>query len=140
MTSRKKRWERTRAPADPFPVGDDVDPDLYFRQQAPSNRHHERQTARVCGLAFRVVSDVLMSEVSDPILQSLQVLSVDPAPDASRLSVVVCTLEPIPPDVVHARLTGAVGLLRTQLAQSLQRKRTPQLCFVVVPPTAGEVP
>ena len=134
MASQRKRWARTRAPADGVPVFDDVDPDVFFNPQPKTNRNHERQTSRVCRVAYRVVSELLMAEVSDPWLQSLQVMGVEPAPDASRLVVRVCSDEhALSSEIMEQRLQRAQGLMRTALAQALQRKRTPQLAFVVVP-------
>ena len=40
-------------------------------------------------------------------------------------------------DVVLARLEAARGVLRAEVAAAINRKRTPNLHFIVVPPPVG---
>jgi ribosome-binding factor A len=76
-------------------------------------------------------------------LRSLKVVSVTPAPDASRLLV---TVEPVPPagaadpGLVLARLGRASGWLRSEVAAAVTRKRAPVLTFRLAPPAPAAGP
>jgi ribosome-binding factor A len=78
---------------------------------------------------------VLSGERGDEVLQSLQVLAVDPAPDASQLVVTVCPS--MPGETINAadameRLTQIMGKLRYEVAGAITRKRAPKLIFRVL--------
>ena len=110
--------------------------------ESPEPPVFDRKAAQVCREALRTITETL-SASADPLLSSLTVLAVEPAPDASRLMVVV-GLPPTrpggpsnPADVV-AHLAERRGLLRADLAASLQRKRTPELTFFVLPARRSE--
>ena len=69
---------------------------------------------------------------SDPILQELDVLHVEPAPDSRRLRVVVCpSSRDVHVDQVRQRLAAAYGLLREAVATTVRRRRAPELVFEV---------
>ncbi|MFO0593071.1 MAG: hypothetical protein U0441_36350 [Polyangiaceae bacterium] len=60
--------------------------------------------------------------------------AVEPAPDASRLAVIVrCPPDAEPPKIEES-LARMAGLLRTEVAQAITRKRAPTLHFEVLPP------
>jgi ribosome-binding factor A len=93
-----------------------------------------RKTLQLCKQVERALSLVLAGEADDRALQDLQVLSVEPAPNASRLLVTVCpspSAEPIRPLDIVARLSRASGKLRSEIAASIHRKKTPELAFRV---------
>ena len=80
-----------------------------------------------------------LAAARDPRLRDLVILGVDPAPDASCFQVTVAAPEPLTPDAraaLAARLDGARGELRSEIARSLQRKRTPELRFALGTPDA----
>ena len=85
--------------------------------------------------AAETLAAVLAGDSGDEILRALRVVSVTPAPDASRLLV---TLRPLPPAdqlapvVILDRLTHASGWLRTELAGAITRKRAPTLTFQLI--------
>lgn len=108
----------------------------------------DRNTGRVCREVLRTLTETLGS-CSDPVLSELTVLAVEPAPDASRLLVLVglpalgsATVEDAV-ETVRARLADCRGLFRRDIAAALQRRRTPELSFQVLKrstplPVAGE--
>ena len=134
--------KRGRRPTPPSDVAaesgpdDGIDPKLLFR--APPRRD-DRHVRRLCSQVRESLSFALAGACSDDVLQSLWVVGVDPAPDATRLQVTVCAGGDDAPDpgVVHAKLAAVAGLLRAEVAASIHRRRAPELAFRVVP--AGEV-
>ncbi len=86
---------------------------------------------RLCGQVARAISLALAGEFDDEVLLSLTVVSVDPAPNASRLLVTV-TAESGDPDLILARLNGVRGILRAGVAATVCRKRAPELSFLVL--------
>ena len=81
---------------------------------------------------------VLSGECRDESLQSLHVLSVVPAPNASRLLVIAradLPEEEFDRDAILAELDAQSGRLRAEIAASIHRKRTPLLTFHVIGPT-----
>lgn len=99
------------------------------------------KTAALCKQVRRVVSMALSGECGDPVLQSLIVDDVLPAPHAGRLLVRVVLRapaggagEPMPSVIdVLERLGKVEGLLRMRVGEAIARKRTPELAFDVVP-------
>jgi ribosome-binding factor A len=90
----------------------------------------ERKCKQVCREVYRVLAQ---AEPRDPHLEGLVVLEVAPAPDASRLAVRVQLAAGVEVDAALAALARWKGGLRGEIAQALQRKRTPELVFEVVP-------
>lgn len=116
----------------------------YDSTQETSSRRRGRgkaaqKTRQLCRQAFRALS-MAMSACSDEVVQGLNVLAVDPAPDAGRLLV---TISPAPqadaatPQEILERLDRVQGRLRTELARSISRKRAPELLFRVSLDTGG---
>jgi ribosome-binding factor A len=81
---------------------------------------------------------VLAGESRDELLAGLRVVSVTPAPDASRLLVTVVPRPPfdrLDPAEVLARLGRASGWLRTEVAAAVTRRKAPTLAFRLAPGT-----
>jgi len=100
-------------------------------------RGQARAAERTIGPLRRELERTLtyaLAAARDPRLRDLVILGVDPAPDASCFQVTVAAPEPLTPDA-YAALTGSLdaarGALRSELARSLQRKRTPELRFAI---------
>jgi ribosome-binding factor A len=98
-----------------------------------------RKTQQLCSEVREVLSFVLAGDCEDPILQQLVVREVMPAPDASRLLVVLTLPEAECEQADHAMeaLRQLRGYLRSQIADEIQRKRTPDLSFQIMPESAG---
>jgi ribosome-binding factor A len=91
----------------------------------------ERKCKQVCREVFRVLAQ---AEPRDPLLAGLVILEVEPAPDASRLAVRVLLGPDVDMEAARAALSRWKGGLRAEIAQALQRKRTPELVFDVLAP------
>jgi ribosome-binding factor A len=89
----------------------------------------ERKCKQVCREVFRVLAQ---AEPRDPLLAGMLIMEVSPAPDASRLAVWVRLGEGVDVEAARAALTRWKGGLRAEIAQALQRKRTPELVFDVL--------
>ena len=112
---------------------DGSDPREWSRKGRPGERPR-RKTLQLCSQVAEVLSDVLAGDCGDEMLQSLQVMAVDPAPDASRLLVTVSVppaLGSMDPGRVLEHLAHASGRLRCEVAASITRRRTPVLGFRV---------
>lgn len=103
-----------------------------------------RKTQQLCRQVAETLNSILSGECRDPVLQTLYVRSVVPAPDASQMLVTVEFLDTdltISSDEVLRRLQRTMGFLRSQVAAAITRKRAPSLLFHVFPPVtlnAGE--
>jgi ribosome-binding factor A len=105
-------------------------------------RRPDRKTLQLCRQVADALNYVLTGELDDDVLRNLYVESVRPAPNASRLLVSVAPLDaddPTPADVILHRLVHVSGKLRTEVAESIHRRKTPELAFCVVRPGA-EIP
>ena len=110
----------------------------HFGDDSSSGHKPDYKTAALCKQVRRIVSMVLAGECADPLLQSLIVNDVLPAPNAGRLLVRVLLRplagEPAPSLIdILERLAKIEGLLRMRVGESIARKRTPELTFDVLP-------
>ena len=136
MSSNRKRLRPdVPLPCDAVGPDDGIDPKLLFH--ATSRRRDDRGVRRLCSQAREALTFALAGSCRDDVLQSLYVADVEPAPDATRLAVVLI----VPPngDVAAARgrVARAAGLLRGEVAASIHRRRAPELVFRVLPAEAG---
>lgn len=93
----------------------------------------DNKTRQVCALAERALT-LALSEFDDPLLQSLQVSQVLPAPTIARLLVVVQPIVAVSGDQIGrilAALEAHRGFFRSELAAELNRKKTPELTFTI---------
>jgi ribosome-binding factor A len=112
---------------------DGVDPRALARRERP--RKGDRKVRQLCHQVAETLNLVLSGECGDPLLQSLQVMSVDPAPNASQLLVTLGTSLPgeaIDPSEVSACLAKMTGKLRCEVTAAITRKRAPKLVFRVL--------
>jgi ribosome-binding factor A len=83
----------------------------------------------------------VLAEAGDETVAELEVIGVEPNPGASRLSVWV---RPWSPEVTAERdeilraLASEAGRLRTAVAESVHRKRAPDLAFELAPWLHGD--
>jgi ribosome-binding factor A len=99
------------------------------------------KTAALCKQVRRAVALALSGECADPDLQSLIVEDVLPAPNAGRLLVRLIAPNANGHEAVIEllqRLEHVKGVLRASIAETIARKRTPELTFDVIP--AGPAP
>ena len=101
---------------------------------------HDRRTLQMCGEVRRTLDLVMTGECDDEVLRGLYVQSVVPAPDAAHLLVTVSPLDPrdgTPPHTVLQHLQIFAGKLRTAVAESINRRKAPDLMFNIAVPEAS---
>ncbi len=136
------KWPRKPRPQAPDVCAelwedDGVDPRKFFKVAA---RRNDRKLLQLCKQVQRSLSFLLGSECRDRVLQELEVISVSPAPDSSRLLVSVRAAKPgqqFSRDVLLETLKRAQPWLRTEVAAVVSRKRAPELVFEVCPYEEG---
>jgi ribosome-binding factor A len=112
---------------------DGIDPRDLAREPRPQKG--DRKVRQLCSQVAETLSLVLSGECSDELLQNLDVVAVDPAPNASQLLVTVHLAnaeEAVDSAEVSARLAAIAGKLRCEVASAITRKRAPQLLFRVL--------
>ncbi len=118
---------------------DGVDPRTFFRKSS-GRKATNRKALQLCGAIARTLSQVLAWECGDDLLRTVEVQSVEPAPDSTR--VLVTVVMQVWEDGMNAgqlteHLNRARGRLRAEVAAAIHRKRVPELVFRVV--AKGEV-
>jgi ribosome-binding factor A len=117
---------------------DGIDPCEVFSRghsQPRPGRKLNRKDFQLAKPVFRAIDAALRGELTDPVLQDLEVVSVQPAPDAMHFIVVVRLTMlggNTPVACVIERLERARRFLRCQVAAAITRKRTPELSFEVI--------
>lgn len=119
--------------------GDGVDPRLESKEV---HKIVNRKALQLCAQVMDALN-LALPALSDDMLRELYVYSVIPAPDSSQLLVTVIPAhmpdswltrlpgEPYDVKEIAERLQRANGKLRSEVAISINRKRVPQLKFVV---------
>jgi ribosome-binding factor A len=105
---------------------DGADPKEFHAKPWDGSGQAGRKGWQLCGQ----VKDALhlaLGGSADEVLRGLEVVSVDPAPHAGRLRVVVAGGR----DAADA-LRRAAGYLRAEVARAVTRRRAPELVFEVV--------
>ncbi len=138
MPFRKPPARQLRALCAEVHPDDGLDPRLMSRRElARSQPVDDRKARQLCGQVARTLADLLSGEPGADLLLGLDVVRVEPAPDAARLLVTVCarwTLAPVHPSLILAQLDRVSGRLRAGVAAAITRKRAPLLTFRVVQP------
>jgi ribosome-binding factor A len=101
------------------------------------NGKENRKAMQLCRQVAETLDLVLSGDCREELLQSLHVVSVVPAPNASRLLVTLDADLPtgeFDPRAILALLDRQQGRLRAEVAVSIHRKRVPTLAFQVLGP------
>lgn len=109
----------------------EVDADSLFGEGTAA-RKAQRKERQLCRQVQEAVSEAL-AVLDDDVLQDVWVADVEPAPDASRLAIIVQAPRGAPLEDVAARLERVAGYLRAEVAGAITRKRAPTLTFRVLP-------
>lgn len=110
------------------------------RIQRDRSSKQERKDAQLCSEVEEIITLALLDS-ADERLRQLQVCSVEAKAHGSCLVVsVVPTGRPEATEMEKTQtvLDNARGWLRQQIAQEVNRKRVPELVFLVVPPLEVE--
>jgi ribosome-binding factor A len=127
MSNSKKRHQGP--PCDSSGPDDGIDPRFLFHPDA--RRRDDRGVLRLCS-QVRDALTYALADCRDAVLQSLRVDAVEPAPDATRLAVTLNAAGETEADAARARIALAAGMLRSEVAAAVRRRRAPELVFRVV--------
>jgi ribosome-binding factor A len=117
-------------------TNDGLDPRLEKRG-GPPQKVANRKALQLCGQVQETLAGVFAGETGDDVLRDLVVESVVPAPTSARMLVTVyqgpsgvglSTAE------VYEHLTQVQGLLRSEVAAAIHRRKVPDLIFRVIDP------
>jgi len=100
----------------------------------------DRKALQLCEQIAHVLDSVLGGEAADDVLRDLTVVSVTPAPHSGRLLVLVQPREPVDAggkDLLTKKLRHAAGWLRSEVAASINRRKTPELVFQLLAHVTG---
>jgi ribosome-binding factor A len=117
---------------------DGIDPREGSSRSEPQGRRSRKSNRKDLQLAkqvFRAIDAVLRGELTDPVLQDLEVVSVQPAPDATHFLVILRPTkldDRVSVSSVLERLERVHRFLRHQVAAAITRKRAPELSFQVI--------
>lgn len=96
----------------------------------------QRKAQQLCAQVRETLDFVLAEYCNDPLLGCLSIREVTPAPNAARLLVTLV----IDPDAVDLDPKAAIdalramrGTFRHEIAQEINRKKTPELAFELLP-------
>jgi ribosome-binding factor A len=133
MTFKKVSLRQLRSFCSDVSEDDGLDPRRFFRK--PSGKVANRKALQLCGEVARTLNLIFAGECGDDVLRGLAVESVVPAPNSSRLLVRVyrttSSAERSAEEVLR-HLQRAHGMLRSQVAGAVNRRRAPDLTFQVV--------
>jgi ribosome-binding factor A len=131
----KRRISRVRFASLCTEVGpeDGVDPRYAYR---PNARRPHRKGLQLCRQIARAISHALSWELGKDVLSQVQIDSVEPAPNTSRVAVFV-SFDPsiVSREAIETELVQAAAPLRAAAASAINRRRVPDLAYVVVPRT-----
>jgi ribosome-binding factor A len=114
---------------------DGIDPRKFFRRK--SNRKFNRKVLQLCKQIQLTLNMTLAGEFEDKLLQNLEIIGVEPVPDSSHLLVILTpsnASEVFKIKEVMLSLQKVSGLLRSEAARSINRKRVPELSFRLLSP------
>ncbi len=134
MRLTKKQRERVLKQMCGVINGDDaIDPKHYFYNKRKAKDKY-RKAFQLC----RQVADTLQLVLTgnDPALDGLSVIDVAPAPDSRRMLVILGVdadenLTATEVDEIMRCLRTHVPRLRSEIAQTITRRKTPQLVFEI---------
>lgn len=112
-------------------LGQDDGVDPAHADGPPRSQAFDRKTAQLCATVRRVIEQILSGESNDPVLSGCNVVEVLPNPNAGRLRVVVEPPTDANPIDVLNRLATASGWIRSEIAHSICRRKTPELGFAL---------
>lgn len=131
--SKKEREQILRQHCGIIRDDDAIDPKHYFcNKRKPRSKH--RKAFQLC----RQVSDTLQLVLTggDPVLEGLAVVDVVPAPDSRRMLVILGVDSEVISSATQVEeimvcLREHTPRLRSEVARSISRRKTPQLVFEI---------
>ena len=132
MSTRRMRKRGLPRTGEVYP-DDEADPSRFFGDGARSRKGNWK-VLQLCRQVERAAALTLESECVSDALLGAAVASVEPAPDAGRLRVVVVLAPGRGGDCLdgaRAALVGLTPVFRGEVARSVHRKRVPEIVFDV---------
>jgi ribosome-binding factor A len=108
---------------------DGIDP--RFVRGSQEDRHVGRKLLQLCRQVSRTLSEVL-ADCGDESLRDLVVANVSPAAGPGRLLVTLHATSLKDRAVLDERLARASGMLRSEVARAVHRRKAPELIFHVI--------
>ena len=102
--------------------------DGYFKRSSSHKQtadYHQEQLARQIHIALE---EIFLSEIQDPLLMGVQIQQVRPIEGCSNMLVLLMTAE----DDTENRLKLVKAYIRTLIAAKINRKKVPELKFVII--------
>ena len=112
-------------------VGSQDGQDPRYDRPEDSDKVPNRKALLLCGQVKETLAEVLAG-CADDALRDLLVEAVVPFPTAVRLLVTVRKPADLDAATLAARLEGARGLLRSEVAAAVHRRKAPDLVFHVL--------
>ena len=112
---------------------DGTDPRRDYDRRGLHGKPPGRKAHQLCGQVANALL-VILPGLADEVLRELTVVSVEPAPHSGRLRVTVAGLAPADAtdfDAVGEHLHRAAGLIRSEVAAAVHRRKAPELVFHV---------
>ena len=109
---------------------DGVDPRHSKRREQKPN--YEKRDLRLGAQIRRQLELVLPELLFRAGVSCCEILSIEPAPDASRYSVAV-VVDDEDFEIASSVLASKKGLIRTEVAGAIYRKKAPDLAFELLP-------
>jgi ribosome-binding factor A len=98
----------------------------------PRTRRHNRKTLQLCEQVREALVWVLGSATGDDRLTLCHVEAVEPLPGGNRLLVQVVVPGDLNVAEINSRLAKAAPVLRAEVAQSITRRKVPELVYLAV--------
>ena len=139
MTRQKQSKDLLSSYRADIDADDGADAREFFKKG--SSKTNNRKSQQLCAQVADTLGQLIGGDTADEILQSLRLIEVSPAPDASQMLVLVGPAAGAPELAareVLAALNGASGWLRTEIAAAITRKRAPRLIFRYLPAFPSE--
>jgi len=130
---RKKRKDLAPLCAE-IGLEDGTNPKEFFQVRSKKKKNYKAQ--QVGKAVTRAIDYVLISVVSNPLLQDLSVLYVEPAPNSSHFLVVLSPnsfSETWSEKETMAALAQLAPRFKEEIGASMHRKRVPELSFCILP-------
>lgn len=135
MVGKRDATPRGDMPADELFEDDGVDSRTAFSRITRRDSGDDRKARQAARVARRAIEFALANECGDARLAELRVAAVEPARGATVLRVVVTRAmdeSRESDESIVEQLRAVSGFLRARVARELQRRKAPELTFVVV--------
>jgi ribosome-binding factor A len=108
---------------------DGIDPRRYFKSKR--TQQGDRKTKQLCQQVARTIN-LCLNDCDDPIVQSMFLVGVQPAPDSSCLLLhIECDVDNFDHGAAMLAIRSQVARLQFEISRAINRKRVPNLTFSV---------